>query len=400
MNEIVCPHCSKAFKIDEAGYAEILKQVRDKEFTDELREKLSAFEREKQAALDLADAKHQSDIQRVEAEKSKYISELMSKLEVADQEKKFAVSEATNSIVKERDDIRNNYEKLLLEKQLGESSLKEKFEVQIKDRDDQIERLRDLKSKLSTKLIGETLEQHCENEFNLIRHTAFPKAYFEKDNDDSSGSKGDYIFREKDDNDHEIISIMFEMKNEADTTKNKRKNDDFLKELDKDRNEKRCEYAILVSLLEPENDLYNIGIVDVSHKFQKMYVIRPQFFIQMISLLRNSALNSLQYKSELALIRAQNIDVERFQGEVDLFKSKFAENYRLYSQNFEEAIAQIDEAIDHLENTKEALRLSEVHLGRANKKAQDLSIKKLTKGNPTMTKKFGELDQGRLDSST
>ena len=398
MHEIICPHCDKAFKIDEAGYADILKQIRNKEFDKELHEKLAAVEQAKQSAIELVEAKHQSDLQSMDAEKTALITELRTKLEASEQEKKFAIAEATNTVEKDRDSIKSEFEKLQLEKKLGEASLKEKFELQIKDRDDQIKSLKDFKQKLSTKLIGETLEQHCENQFNLIRHTAFPKAQFEKDNEVSEGTKGDYIFREKDESDNEILSIMFEMKNEADETKKGKKNNDFLKDLDNDRNKKGCEYAILVSMLEPESELYNVGIVDVSHKFPKMYVIRPQFFIQMISLLRNSALNSMEYKAELAHVRAQNIDIENFQEEVNSFKAKFADNYRHYTQNFEDAIIQIDEAIKHLENTKEALRLSEVHLGRANKKAQDLSIKKLTKGNATMTRKFEELEQKALGS--
>jgi len=398
MNEIICPHCEKAFKIDEAGYADILKQIRNKEFDKELHEKLAAAEQAKQAAIELVEVKHHAELQSIDAEKNALITELKTKLDASEQDKKFAIAEATYSLEKERDGIKGEFEKLQLEKELGETSLKERYELQIKERDDQIERIRDMKLKLSTKLIGETLEQHCENQFNLIRHTAFPNAYFEKDNDVSTGSKGDYIFREADEQENEIVSIMFEMKNESDETKTKKKNDDFLKELDKDRNEKGCEYAILVSMLEPESEFYNVGIVDVSHKYPKMYVIRPQFFIQMISLLRNSALNSMEYKAELAHIRAQNIDIENFQEEVNSFKAKFADNYRHYTQNFEDAILQIDEAIKHLENTKESLRLSEVHLGRANKKAQDLSIKKLTKGNATMTRKFEELEQRAIGS--
>ena len=398
MNEIICPHCDKAFKIDEAGYADILKQIRNKEFDKELHEKLAAAEQAKQAAIELVEAKHHAELQGIDAEKTAQITELRTKLDASEQEKKFAIAEATNSLEKERDSIKGDLEKLQLEKKLGEASLKEKFELQVKDRDDQIERIRDMRSKLSTKLIGETLEQHCENQFNLIRHTAFPKAQFEKDNEVVEGTKGDYIFCEKDESGNEVLSIMFEMKNEAEETKKGKKNDDFLKDLDSDRNKKGCEYAILVSMLEPESELYNVGIVDVSHKFPKMYVIRPQFFIQMISLLRNSALNSMEYKAELAHVRAQNIDIENFQEEVNTFKAKFADNYRHYTQNFEDAILQIDEAIKHLENTKEALRLSEVHLGRANKKAQDLSIKKLTKGNPTMTRKFEELENKALGS--
>jgi hypothetical protein len=278
-----------------------------------------------------------------------------------------------------------------LEKQLAEKSLKDKYETQIKDRDDAIERLRDLKARLSTKMVGETLEQHCETEFNRLRATAFPKAYFEKDNNAQGGSKGDYIFRDSDDNGTEVVSIMFEMKNECDETSSKKKNEDFLKELDKDRTEKRCEYAVLVSLLEPESELYNSGIVDVSHRYPKMYVVRPQFFIPIITLLRNAAQNSLKYKTELAFVRAQNIDITNFETKLDDFKTGFARNYRLASEKFQIAIDEIDKTITHLQKTKDALIGSETNLRLANDKADDLTVKKLTKGNPTMAAKFSKL---------
>ena len=276
---------------------------------------------------------------------------------------------------------------------LVESSLKDKYETQLKDRDDAIERLRDMKARLSTKMIGETLEIHCETTFNQIRATAFPRAYFEKDNDARSGSKGDYIFKEADDSGTEIVSIMFEMKNEADTTATKKRNEDFLKELDKDRNEKGCEYAVLVSLLEPESELYNSGIVDVSHRYPKMYVVRPQFFIPIITVLRNAALNSLTYKNELALVKAQSIDVTNFEEELDSFKSGFARNFDLASRKFQTAIDEIDKSIDHLQKTKDALLGTNRNLRLANDKAQDVTIKKLTRGNPTMAEKFADLDK-------
>jgi hypothetical protein len=269
-------------------------------------------------------------------------------------------------------------------------SLKDKYETQIKDRDDAIERLRDMKARLSTKMVGETLEQHCETEFNRIRATAFPRAYFEKDNDARTGSKGDYIFRDSDEAGTEIVSIMFEMKNESDRTATKNRNEDFLKELDKDRTEKGCEYAVLVSLLEPDSELYNTGIVDVFHRYPKMYVVRPQFFIPIITLLRNAAMNSLKYKSELALVKAQNIDITNFENELETFKTAFAKNYDLASRRFQTAIDEIDKSIDHLQKTKEALLGTDRNLRLANDKAQDVTIKKLTRGNPTMAAKFAE----------
>jgi hypothetical protein len=292
---------------------------------------------------------------------------------------------------KERDNLKNDLKNSKLEKENSENLLKDKYKTQIRDRDEAIERLKDMKAKLSTKMVGETLEQHCENEFNKLRSTAFQTAYFDKDNDASSGSKGDYIFKDHEENGTEIISIMFEMKNEMDTTATKRKNEDFLQELDKDRNEKGCEYAVLVSLLEPESELYNTGIVDVFYRYPKMYVIRPQFFIPMITLLRNAALNSMKFKTELALVREQNIDITNFETELDAFKTAFGRNYDLASKKFTTAIAEIDKSISHLQKTKEALLSTDRNLRLANDKAQDVSVKRLTRKNPTMAAKFDEV---------
>ncbi|MEA4948242.1 MAG: DUF2130 domain-containing protein, partial [Petrimonas sp.] len=321
------------------------------------------------------------------------IARLKEELKSADIAKQLALKEALGTVEKERDDLKRDLEAKETEKKLLASSLKEKYETQIKDRDDAIERLKDMKTKLSTKMVGETLEQHCEIEFSKIRSAAFPMAFFEKDNDAKTGSKGDYIFRESDNAGTEFISIMFEMKNESDETATKKKNEDFVKELDKDRSEKRCEYAILVSLLEPNNELYNGGIVDVSYRYPKMYVIRPQFFIPMITLLRNAAQNSLKYKTELALVKEQNIDIADFEEELNRFKDAFGKNYGLASNKFKTAIDEIDKSIDHLQKTKEALLGTDRNLRLANDKAQDVTIKKLTRGNPTMAAKFAELDK-------
>jgi hypothetical protein len=391
MHEIKCPHCNKEFKIDEAGYADILKQVRDAEFTSQLNERLALAEKEKMTAIELATTKLASQLQSVASLKDTEIQNLSAKLEAVEIAKKLAVSEAVNTVEKELNALKSSLDRAIYEKQLAEQSLKEKFETQIKDRDNEIERLRDMKARLSTKMVGETLEQHCETEFNRIRATAFPYAYFEKDNDARSGSKGDYIFRDHDESGEEIVSIMFEMKNEAETTATKSKNEDFLKELDKDRREKGCEYAVLVSLLESDSELYNTGIVDVFHRYPKMYVVRPQFFIPIITLLRNAAMHSLKYKSELALIKSQNIDITNFESELDEFKSSFAKNYDLASRRFQTAIDEIDKSIDHLQKTKEALIGTDRNLRLANDKAQDVTIKKLTRGNPTMTEKFNAL---------
>lgn len=460
MHEIICPHCQKAFKIDEAGYADILKQVRDTDFEKQLHERLELAEKEKrsaielaqtklagefrnvsaskdaeiqelkgqlnasgverelavaaalnvvekerdllanqlehakqdkQAASNLAEAKLANELQKVTAEKNADLQNLQAKLDAIELTQKFAVAEAVSAVEKERDELRSSLERAELEKQLAEKSLKDKYETQIKDRDDAIERLRDMKARLSTKMVGETLEQHCETEFNLIRATAFPRAYFEKDNDARTGSKGDYIFRDLDEAGTEIVSIMFEMKNESDRTATKNKNEDFLKELDKDRVEKGCEYAILVSLLEPDSELYNTGIVDVFHRYPKMYVVRPQFFLPIITLLRNAAMNSLKYKSELALVKAQHIDITNFETELESFKTAFGKNYDLASRRFSTAIDEIDKSIDHLQKTKEALIGTDRNLRLANDKAQDVTIKKLTRTNPTMAAKFAEL---------
>jgi hypothetical protein len=460
MNEIICPHCGKAFKIDEAGYADILKQVRDSDFEKQLHERLELAEQDKRNAVELAKTKVASELQKVTSAKDAEIQELKARLDAEDVARKLAVNEAlsavekqrdalaneleqakhdkqavaklaearlanelqkfaatkdaeiqglkakldaievaqklatieaVSSVEKERDELKSSLERAELEKQLSEKSLKDKYETQIRDRDETIERLRDLKARLSTKMVGETLEQHCETEFNRIRATAFPRAYFEKDNDARSGSKGDYVFRDTDEAGNEIVSIMFEMKNETDRTATKNKNEDFLKELDKDRTEKGCEYAVLVSLLEPDSELYNTGIVDVFHRYPKMYIVRPQFFIPIITLLRNAAMNSLQYKSELALVKSQNIDITEFENQLESFKNAFGKNYDLASRRFQSAIEEIDKSIDHLQKTKEALLGTDRNLRLANDKAQDVTIKKLTRGNPTMAAKFAEL---------
>ncbi len=394
MHEISCPHCKKEFKIDEAGYADILKQVRDKEFEQQLHERLELAEQDKRSAVELAETKVTSGLEKAAAAKDAEILGLKAQLDSSEIARKLAITEAVNAVEKKRDELKSELDRAQLEKQLAEKSLKDKYETQIEDRDDEIERLRDMKARLSTKMVGETLEQHCETEFNRIRATAFPKAYFEKDNDARAGSKGDYIFRDSDEAGTEIVSIMFEMKNESDETASKKKNEDFLKELDKDRNEKSCEYAILVSLLEPDSELYNSGIVDVSHRYRKMYIVRPQFFIPIITLLRNAAQNSLKYKTELALVKAQNIDITDFENDLEAFKTGFARNYELASKKFKTAIEEIDKTIDHLQKTKDALLGSENNLRLANNKADDLTVKKLTKGNPTMAAKFAELKNG------
>lgn len=444
MNEVICPHCKKAFKVDEAGFADILKQVRDHEFEQELLERVQLLEKDKESAVKLAEANVKNELQSqvaekeariaelraektlaltqleskkdedllelkarlqsVETEKELAISQLQSKkdaeladlkarLEAAETEKKLAVTEAVGVVEKERNELANRLENKDTERQLLESSLKDKYETELRSKDEMIAYYKDMKAKLSTKMVGETLEQHCETEFNRLRAIAFPRAYFEKDNDARSGSKGDYIYRETDDAGNEIISIMFEMKNEGDETATKKRNEDFLKELDKDRSEKKCEYAILVSLLEADSELYNSGIVDVSHKFPKTYVIRPQFFIPMITLLRNAALGSLKYKSELAHVKAQNVDITNFEENMNAFKEGFARNYDLASRKFKTAIDEIDKTIDHLQKTKDALLSSENNLRLANNKAEDLTIKRLTRGNPTMAAKFAELDK-------
>lgn len=513
MNEIICPNCKKAFKVDEAGFADILKQVRDRQFEDELQKRLTIAENEKVSAVKLAEANLKNSLTKDIAEKDKVIAELKAKneLELAEQlskkefeiaemkakienaenekkisvteaikkiekerdelandlknketekenavklteanlksqlqeeltkkdkeiielkaknelelterlskkeseiaemkakienaeiEKKLSVTEAIKEIEKERDELTNSLNNKEIEKQLLEKSLSEKYNAELKTKEDiiklkdeEIALRKDMKLKLSTKMLGETLEQHCEVEFNKLRATAFQRAYFEKDNDSRSGSKGDYIYKETDEAGIEIISIMFEMKNEGDETATKKKNEDFLKELDKDRIEKKCEYAVLVSLLEAESDYYNSGIVDVSYKYPKMYIIRPQFFIPMITLLRNAAMNSMQYKTELALVKNQNIDITNFEEKINAFKEGFARNYELASRKFRTAIEEIDKTIDHLQKTKEALLSSDNNLRLANQKSEDLTIKKLTHGNPTMKAKFDALNE-------
>lgn len=409
MQEIKCPKCGGIFQVDEAGYAAIVKQVRDKEFTQEIQSRESQFERDKANAVQLAklDTQKQYDeilkqkellIAELKSEKEKEISELKNKLNSFDKDKELEINKLVNNMNLELTNKNNQIDKLLGEKelsekefQLKEQNIKNTYETELKYKDEEISRLKDYKLKLSTKMVGESLEQHCEIEFNRLRATGFQKAYFDKDNDAKSGSKGDYIYRDYDQNGGEFISIMFEMKNEMDTTSTKKKNTDFLKELDKDRREKNCEYAVLVSLLEPENELYNTGIVDMSHCYPKMYVVRPQFFIPIITILRNAALNSLEYRNELAIIKAQNIDVSNFEAEMNDFKEKFSRNFRLASEKFHKAIDEIDKTIEHLQKTKEALLSSENNLRLANNKAEDLSIKRLTKNNPTMEAKFAEL---------
>jgi len=408
MNKIVCPNCKTAFDMDEAGYADILKQVRDEEFSKELSAREQQFAAEKASAVELAEAnlknelqsglasketELKNDIARKEAE----LNELKSTISNAELQKKLAVTEAVTSVEKERDSLSAELKSKEHESQLMATSLKDKYESEMKLKDEAIERLKDMKLKLSTKMVGETLEQHCETEFNRLRATGFQNAYFEKDNDAAGGNKGDYIYKENDEQGNEITSIMFEMKNELDATATKHKNEDFLKKLDKDRTDKGCEYAVLVTLLEADNEWYNTGIVDMSHKYPKMYVIRPQFFIPMITLLRNASMGALQYKAELAVVKNQNIDITNFEENLDKFKVGFAKNFDLASRKFKTAIDEIDKTIDHLQKTKDALLSSGDNLRHANNKADDLTIKKLTRGNPTMTAKFAELADHKKD---
>lgn len=431
-NEIKCPKCGEIFQVDESHYAAIVKQVKDKEFSKELKTreiqfendknnliKLTKLELEKEFNKELSDkdakineleseikAKEETFVAKLGefiAVKDKEVLELQNKLKNFNKDKDLQIAnimtDMSNKLTAQENFIlKLTNESELAEKEfkLREQSLKDQYENQLRFKDEEIERYKDFKAKLSTKMVGETLEQHCEIEFNRLRATGFQNAYFEKDNDTKSGSKGDYIYRDKDSEGGEFISIMFEMKNEMDTTSTKKKNEDFLKELDKDRREKNCEYAVLVSLLEPESELYNSGIVDVSHKYPKMYVIRPQFFIPIITLLRNAALNSLEYRRELSLVKAQNIDVSNFEAAMNDFKDKFSKNYELASRKFKTAIEEIDKTIDHLQKTKDALLSSENNLRLANNKAEDLSIKRLTKNNPTMQAKFQEFENNKL----
>jgi len=385
MNQIKCPKCGEVFKIDEASYAAILSHVRNEEFQKEINAREAAFNNEKQSAVELA-------VNKKEIEKDKEISDLKAKLTAATTQQELALTKLQNEKDLEIANLKAKIDANKTEFQDKENALKEQYEAELQLKEEQIEFYRDFKAKQSTKMIGESLEQHCLNEFNSLRATGFQSAYFEKDNDAKTGSKGDFIFKDYDENGIEYISIMFEMKNEGDETKTKHKNEDFFKELDKDRREKGCEYAVLVSLLEGDSELYNTGIVDVSYRYKKMYVIRPQFFIPLITILRNAALNSLEYKQQLAIIRNQNIDITNFESKMLDFQEKFGNNYRLASDHFNKAIEEIDKTIDHLNKVKESLLGSERQLRLANDKAQDLSIKKLTKGNPTMQAKFDELE--------
>jgi hypothetical protein len=392
MHEIKCPHCQKAFTVDEAGYADILNQGRNDQFEKELHDRLKEAEQRQKTEIALAESKIAEKLKEEASKKDAELATLKAELKATETEKKLAVQEALAKIEKERDKLKSDLEMAQAKAELEAKSQKELHATQLKDRDDAIERLKDMKAKLSTKMVGETLEQHCEIEFEKLRQTAFRKAQFGKDNDATSGSKGDYIFRDYDESNNEVVSIMFEMKNESDTTATKKKNVDFLKELDKDRNEKGCEYAVLVSLLEEDNDLYNTGIVDVSHLYPKMYVVRPQFFIPIITLLRNTSENALQYKAELAMVKAQNIDITNFESQLNEFKVGFSKNYTLASDQFAKAIDQIDKSIAAMTKVKEELEKSARNLRLANDKAQDVTIKKLTRGNPTMEQKFKELE--------
>ena len=384
MNEIVCPHCNTAFKVDASGYAEILKQVHDKDFEKQLGERIKALESNNKLATELAVSKAKLALEK---ERDK----LKAELEKTQMTQKLALAHALAEVTRERDRIQGDLDRANLEKLREETTLKALHAQELQVREEKIENLRDLKLRLSTKMLGESLEQHCETEFNRIRPTAFSRAYFEKDNDTNNGTKGDFIFKEADDTGTEIVSIMFEMKNESDSTDKKKKNEDFFKKLDKDRTEKGCEYAVLVSMLESESDLYNTGIVDVSYKYPKMYVVRPQFFIPIITLLRNAAMNSIQYKTELALVKAQHIEITNFETKLDEFKTLFGRNYDLASRQFQTAMDEIDKSILHLQRTKDALLSASNNLRLANNRAQDVSVKRLTLNNPTMAKKFDEL---------
>lgn len=427
MNEIKCPNCGQVFKIDESVFKDIVKQIRDQEFEKEISERSALLAKDKESAVRLVQSEAENRLKSQTAALEKKITELSMQLKTQESEKKLAVnealaqlekklsekeklisslqnenqlqlkeqalavSEAVRQIEKERDVLQVQLQAKAQEQQLQQASLKSQYEAELRRRDELIAYYKDFKARQSTKMIGESLEQHCETEFNQLRATGFQNAYFEKDNDIRTGSKGDYIYREADEEGNEIISIMFEMKNEQDETSSKKKNEDFLKELHKDREEKNCEYAVLVSLLEPDSELYNAGIVDKSHRYPKMYVIRPQFFIPIITLLRNAALNSLAYKRQLKQLQSQNIDITHFEENMIAFKEGFARNFDLASRKFQTAIDEIDKTIQHLQKTKEALISSENNLRLANNKAEDLSIKRLTRNSPTMAAKFSEL---------
>ena len=431
MKDIKCPSCGKTFRIDPSSFEEILLQIKDEEFNKQIEERLQLAEEDKKKGIEIA--KQELKIKLIEDRQKKdaKIQDLESRLNIAEEKKtnalnelknkasnkinllnnevnklkddierqsiisnlslKNKVNEAVNNLEKEKTSLINSIEKMKLEQSINEKVIEEKFKNKINERDLTIQELRDMKSKLSTKMVGETLEIHCETQFNLNRATAFKNSYFEKDNDTSSGSKGDYIFRELDDNGTEVVSIMFEMKNESEGGSNKRKNEDFFKELDKDRTQKKCEYAVLVSLLEQESELYNSGIVDVSYKYPKMFVIRPQFFLPIISLLRNASLETLKYKSQIDLMKRENYDITNFESTLDQFKNAVGKNVSLAQDRFNDAISEIDKSISHLQKTKEALLISKKHLLSADSKSQDLTVKKLTKNNPTMKKKFNDL---------
>ena len=431
MKDIKCPSCGKTFRIDPSSFEEILLQIKDEEFNKQIEERLQLAEEDKKKGIEIA--KQELKIKLIEDRQKKdaKIQDLESRLNIAEEKKtnalnelknkasnkinllnnevnklkddierqsiisnlslKNKVNEAVNNLEKEKTSLINSIEKMKLEQSINEKVIEERFKNKITERDLTIQELRDMKSKLSTKMVGETLEIHCETQFNLNRSTSFKNSYFEKDNDASSGSKGDYIFREIDDNGTEIVSIMFEMKNESEGGYNKRKNDDFFKELDKDRTQKKCEYAVLVSLLESESELYNSGIVDVSYKYPKMFVIRPQFFLPIISLLRNASLETLKYKSQIDLMKRENYDITNFENTLDQFKNAVGKNVSLAQDRFNDAISEIDKSISHLQKTKEALLISKKHLLSADSKSQDLTVKKLTKNNPTMKKKFNDL---------
>ena len=422
MSKLICPNCNEAFEVDEQGYSKLVSQVRDQQFEKELKRQEQAMESEKATAVERAvnevkenlsqeiqskklelakmESGQQNKILEVSSGFEKKIQELELKLNAADTQKKLDLAKALKVVEDEKNRLRAELEKAELAKELEKQSIEDRYKTKLLAKDDllrmkdeEVQRYKDFKQSQSTKMIGESLEQHCENEFNKLRATAFPTAYFEKDNDASSGSKGDFIFREFDQNEIEIVSIMFEMKNEADTTATKKKNEDFFKELDKDRNQKGCEYAVLVSMLESDNDYYNQGIVDVSHRYPKMYVIRPQFFIALISLLRNSALNALKYKQELEKERSQNIDITNFESEMEAFKQAFGENYERANRKFNDAISQIDRTINSLQKVKENLVSSDRQLRLANDKADGLTIKKLTKNSPSLRDKFKELGE-------
>ncbi len=430
MTDVKCPNCNTIFEMDASGYAEIVSQIRSEEFEKELNQRLKDAEKNHKMQLELAEKNilsekdkeisslknmidnHAREIEFAKNEalsaakeelfaKDKQIERLKNERKAAEDNTELAVTKATGPLEMNIADLKNKLKAADTEKELEIKQLEQTNQVKlsakeeiIRLKDEEIERVKDMKLKLSTKMVGETLELHCENQFNSLRATAFPNAYFEKDNQVVDGSKGDYVFREADANDVEFISIMFEMKNENDATKTKKKNEDFLKELDKDRKSKGCEYAVLVSLLETDSDLYNNGIVDMSHKYEKMYVVRPQFFIPIITLLRNAALKSIAIRNELALIKSQNIDIENFEGDLKEFQEKFSRNYDLATRQFTEAIKRIDKSIEELQKTKEQLLKSGNNYRLANDKAQDLSIKKLTRGNPTMKAKFDNLNSG------